>query len=549
MRCTVFGTGYLGATHAAGMAELGHDVIGVDIDPGKVAKLAAGDIPFYEPGLRKMLSDNLAAGRLRFTTDYDAAAEFADVHFLGVGTPQKKGEYGADLRHVHAVIDTLVPRLTRLGGDRRQVDGSRRHGRRTGRTGARRWRPTGVDVEVAWNPEFLREGFAVHDTLHPDRIVLGVQRDSMRAEAAIRELYAPLLDEGVPFLVTDLQTAELVKVSANAFLATKISFINAISEVCEAVDADVTLLADALGYDPRIGRRFLNAGLGFGGGCLPKDIRAFMARAGELGANHALTFLREVDSINMRRRTRMVELATKACGGSLLGANIAVLGAAFKPESDDVRDSPALNVAGMLQLNGATVNVYDPKAMENSQRLFPTLNYSTSVVEACERADAVLVLTEWRGVRRPRSRTTWPTRCAPKSLWTAAIASMSSGGATPAGGCTAWARAWSGSTRRRLLEHPVEALPQQHEDEFDHALARHVAVLVPPGGDAAARRLRGAGQDPRRFVDGDALHRLGVRGAEPDEIGDACGAAVGDLLTRPRRSPGRPADPGAGSGT
>ena len=252
----------------------------------------------------------------------------------------------------------------------------------------------GIDVEIAWNPEFLREGFAVHDTLHPDRIVLGVQPDSVHAEAAIRELYASLLDEGVPFLLTDLQTAELVKVSANAFLATKISFINAISEVCEAVDADVTLLADALGDDPRIGRRFLNAGLGFGGGCLPKDIRAFMARAGELGANHALTFLREVDSINMRRRSRMVELATKACG-SLLGANVAVLGAAFKPESDDVRDSPALNVAGMLQLNGATVNVYDPKAMENSRRLFPTLNYSTSVVEACERADAVLVLTEW----------------------------------------------------------------------------------------------------------------------------------------------------------
>jgi UDPglucose 6-dehydrogenase len=197
-------------------------------------------------------------------------------------------------------------------------------------------------------------------------------------------------------LVTDLQTAELVKVSANAFLATKISFINAISEVCEAVDADVALLADALGHDPRIGRRFLNAGLGFGGGCLPKDIRAFMARAGELGANHALTFLREVDSINMRRRTRMVELANTACGGSLLGANVAVLGAAFKPESDDVRDSPALNVAGMLQLNGATVNVYDPEAMENSRRVFPTLNYSTSVSEACTRADAVLVLTEWQ---------------------------------------------------------------------------------------------------------------------------------------------------------
>lgn len=308
------------------MAQLGHEVVGVDIDPGKVAKLAGGDIPFYEPGLRKLLTDNLAAGRLRFTTDYDMAADFADVHFLGVGTPQKIGEYGAD----------------------------------------------------------------------PDRIVLGVQDDSTRAEVAVRELYAPLLAAGVPFLVTDLQTAELVKVSANAFLATKISFINAISEVCEAAGADVSQLADALGYDPRIGRQCLNAGLGFGGGCLPKDIRAFMARAGELGADQALTFLREVDSINMRRRTKMVELATTACGGSLLGANIAVLGAAFKPESDDVRDSPALNVAGQLQLNGATVHVYDPKALDNAHRLFPTLNYAVSVAEACERADAVLVLTEWR---------------------------------------------------------------------------------------------------------------------------------------------------------
>ena len=395
MRCTIFGTGYLGATHAAGMAELGHEVVGVDIDPGKVAKLASGDIPFYEPGLRKMLTDNLAAGRLHFTTDYDMAAEFADVHFLGVGTPQKKGEYGADLRHIHAVIDTLVPRLTRssvlIGKSTVPVGTAADLGTRA----AALARP-GVDVEIAWNPEFLREGFAVHDTLHPDRIVLGVQDDSKRAEAAARELYGSLLDVGVPFMVTDLQTAELVKVSANAFLATKISFINAVSEVCEAAGADVSLLADALGYDPRIGRQCLNAGLGFGGGCLPKDIRAFMARAGELGADQALTFLREVDSINMRRRTKMVELATTACGGSILGANIAVLGAAFKPESDDVRDSPALNVAGQLQLNGAAVNVYDPKALENARRQFPTLNYAVSVTDACERADAVLVLTEWR---------------------------------------------------------------------------------------------------------------------------------------------------------
>ncbi|MBX7449423.1 UDP-glucose/GDP-mannose dehydrogenase family protein [Mycolicibacterium sp. 3033] len=394
MRCTVFGTGYLGATHAVGMAELGHEVIGVDIDPGKIAKLAGGDVPFYEPGLPELLQRNLDAGRLHFTTDYTEAADFADVHFLGVGTPQKKGEYGADLRHVYAVVDALVPQLRRpaviVGKSTVPVGTAADLAQR-----AAALSPQGIPVEIAWNPEFLREGLAVHDTLHPDRIVLGVQKDSQLAEDAIRALYAPLLDGGVPFLLTDLQTAELVKVSANAFLATKISFINAISEVCEAAGADVTTLADALGYDARIGRRFLNAGLGFGGGCLPKDIRAFMARAGELGANHALTFLREVDSINMRRRTRMVELATTACGGSLLGANVAVLGAAFKPESDDVRDSPALNVAGLLQLNGATVTVYDPKAMENSRRLFPTLTYATSVAEACDRADAVLVLTEW----------------------------------------------------------------------------------------------------------------------------------------------------------
>jgi UDPglucose 6-dehydrogenase len=395
MRCTVIGTGYLGATHAAGMAELGHEVLGVDVDPGKIAKLSAGEVPFYEPGLRKMLQDNIEAGRLRFTTDYDEAAAFADLHFLAVGTPQKKGEYAADLRHVYSVIDELVPRLTRsavIAGKSTVPVGTAADLAKKANVLA----PNGIDVEIAWNPEFLREGHAVTDTLHPDRIVLGVQAGSTRAEAALRELYAPILDTGVPFLLSDLQTAELVKVAANAFLATKISFINAMSEVCEAADADVTVLADALGYDERIGRRFLNAGLGFGGGCLPKDIRAFMARAGELGANQALTFLREVDSINMRRRTRVVELATAACGGSLLGANIAVLGAAFKPESDDVRDSPALNVAGMLQLHGATVNVYDPQAVDNSRKLFPTLNYATSVLEACDRADAVLVLTEWQ---------------------------------------------------------------------------------------------------------------------------------------------------------
>ncbi|MBB5914088.1 UDPglucose 6-dehydrogenase [Nocardia transvalensis] len=395
MRLTVFGTGYLGATHAACMAELGHEVVGVDVDPGKVAKLSDGVVPFYEPGLEDVLRRNLDAGRLRFTTSYEEAAAHADAHFLGVGTPQKKGEYAADLKYVHAVVDSLAPMLERpaviIGKSTVPVGTAVELGRRARAAAS-------VDVEVAWNPEFLREGFAVRDTLRPDRLVLGVDRDrenSSWVEELVREIYDDLLVAEVPFLLTDLATAELVKVSANAFLATKISFINAVSEVCEATGADVTVLADALGYDARIGRRFLNAGLGFGGGCLPKDIRAFMARAGELGADHALAFLREVDNINMRRRAKVVDMAARACGGSLLGANVAVLGAAFKPESDDVRDSPALNVAGMIQLNGAVVTVYDPKALENSRKVFPTLNYATSVTEACDRADVVLVLTEW----------------------------------------------------------------------------------------------------------------------------------------------------------
>lgn len=377
------------------MAELGHDVIGVDVDPGKVAKLSDGVVPFYEPGLEDVLRRNLDAGRLRFTTSYAEAAAHADVHFLGVGTPQKKGEYAADLKYVHAVVDTLAPLLERpsviIGKSTVPVGTA-------AALGTRARALSSTDVEVAWNPEFLREGWAVKDTLRPDRLVLGVDRERAAAgwvEDLVREIYADLIAAEVPFLLTDLATAELVKVSANAFLATKISFINAVSEVCEATGADVTMLADALGYDARIGRRFLNAGLGFGGGCLPKDIRAFMARSGELGADHAVAFLREVDNINMRRRAKVVDMAARACGGSLLGANVAVLGAAFKPESDDVRDSPALNVAGMIQLHGAVVTVYDPKALENSRRVFPTLNYATSVAEACERADVVLVLTEW----------------------------------------------------------------------------------------------------------------------------------------------------------
>ena len=392
LRMTVIGTGYLGATHAACMAELGHDVLGVDVDPDKVARLNAGETPFFEPGLEPVLRKNLEAGRLRFGTSFEEAGSFGDVHFVCVGTPQKKGEHAADLRYVDGATESLARHLDRpalvVGKSTVPVGTADRLADLIAATA-----PAGAAAELAWNPEFLREGYAVADTLHPDRLVVGVR--SQHAEDVLREVYAGPIGAGTPFLTMDFATAELVKVAANAFLATKVSFINAMAEVCEAAGADVAQLADAIGYDPRIGRRFLNAGLGFGGGCLPKDIRAFMARAGELGASEALTFLREVDAINMRRRTRVVELAREQCDGSLLGKRVAVLGAAFKPDSDDVRDSPALNVAGQIQLQGAAVTVYDPEAMDNARALFPTLGFADSVVEACERADVVLLLTEW----------------------------------------------------------------------------------------------------------------------------------------------------------
>ena len=398
-KLSVFGTGYLGATHAAGMAELGHEVIGVDVDAAKIERLKAGEVPFFEPGLPELLRKHVDSGRLRFTTDAAEAADFADVHFIGVGTPQKKGENAADMRFVDAVIDTLAPMLTRpaviLGKSTVPVGTAARLADKV-----RELAPVGDKAELGWNPEFLREGFAVEDTLRPDRLVLGVDRATPGTiEEVARRVYAPILERETPFVVTDLATAELVKVSANAFLATKISFINAIAAVCEVTGADVKELADAIGYDDRIGRKFLGAGIGFGGGCLPKDIRAFMARAGELGVDHELGFLREVDGINLRRREHVVSMAEKAVGGSLKGKQVAVLGAAFKPNSDDIRDSPALDVAGKLHLAGAAVRVYDPEAMANAEAVWPTLDYADSVESAVAGAEVVVVATEWQQFR------------------------------------------------------------------------------------------------------------------------------------------------------
>jgi UDPglucose 6-dehydrogenase len=398
MRVAVIGTGYLGTTHAACMSQIGHNVLGVDIDAEKVVKLQSGEVPFFEPDLESLVRENLASGRLRFTTSYEEAAEFADVHFLAVGTPQSARGRGVDLSFVDAAIDALSSHLGRrtlvVGKSTVPVGTAHRLTQRI-----RSMAPAGEAVELAWNPEFLREGFAVEDTLHPDRIVVGVENGpDGRAVETLRELYSPILDGTVPFMVTDMATAELVKTAANAFLATKIGFINAIAELCEAADADVTILADALGCDNRIGRRFLNAGVGFGGGCLPKDIRALVARAEELGVGHAFTFLREVDNANMRQRRRIVNITNEICG-SLTGTAVAILGAAFKPNTDDVRDSPALNVAGQFQLEGANVRVYDPKASDNARKMLPTVDYAVSSLDACHGADVVLVLTEWEEFR------------------------------------------------------------------------------------------------------------------------------------------------------
>ncbi|MDL4813516.1 UDP-glucose dehydrogenase family protein [Actinomadura opuntiae] len=391
-RLTVIGTGYLGATHAICMAVLGFEVLGVDVDQRKVDKLASGEVPFFEPGLPELLSKALESGRLRFTTSFQEAGEFGDVHFLCVGTPQQPGSDAADLTYVDAAVRALAPTLTRralvVGKSTVPVGTARRltdliH----------ELAPAGEEVELAWNPEFLREGFAVDDTMRPDRLVFGVE--SEWAEERLRAAFKPILEQqGTPVVRTDLATAELVKVAANSFLATKISYINAMAEVCEAVGADIKHLADSLALDDRIGGKFLKPGLGFGGGCLPKDIRAFAHRAEELGVGQAVSFLREVDDINRRRRARTVDLVREMLGG-ISGKRIAAWGAAFKPNSDDIRDAPALDVARTMHGLGGHVRVFDPAALDNARRAFPELRYGDSAIDVARDAEVVVLLTEW----------------------------------------------------------------------------------------------------------------------------------------------------------
>lgn len=374
------------------MAELGHEVVGIDIDPEKIAALSEGRTPFFEPGLPEVLASAMASGRLRFSTDIADVAG-AQVHFIAVGTPQKKHSYAADLRYVDAAVAGLIPHLN--AGD--LVVGKSTVPVGTAARLAAIIDAAGTGAALAWNPEFLREGFAVQDTIAPDRLVYGVPAGEAgeRAVEQLNSVYASAISTQTPLVVTDFATAELVKVAANAFLATKISFINAMAEIAEVSGADVTQLADAIGYDARIGRRFLNAGAGFGGGCLPKDIRAFTARAEELGRGESVAFLKEVDAINLRRRQRVVDLTVSALDRPVYNAKVAVLGLSFKPHSDDVRDSPALDVAVQLRGLGADVVATDPQAIENSRSRHPQITYSTDIEATLRDADAVVLVTEW----------------------------------------------------------------------------------------------------------------------------------------------------------
>jgi UDPglucose 6-dehydrogenase len=388
---TVIGCGHLGATHAACMASIGHEVVGIDLDEGKVRLLNSGRSWFHEPELDRLLDENIQARRLRFTTDFADGGHFASVHFVGVATPGREdGSY--DLSQLRAAVSSLIPHLRGnhlVIGKSTVAPGTAANLQSMidGRLGARQGR-----VEVVWNPEFLREGCAVQDTLRPDRIVVGTARGG--PVETVREVYRPLTDVGIPLLLTDLATAELTKGAANAFLATKISFINAMADICAAMDGDISLLALSLGLDPRIGKAFLKAGIGYGGACLPKDVRGLEAFAQGIGAHNAALLLSAVDEINVSRSDQVVSLIMEAAGG-IEGKRVSLWGATFKAGTDDVRESSALLVADELHSLGATVTVYDPMGSGNALAAFPELTYADSAIAAAIDADVIAVVTAW----------------------------------------------------------------------------------------------------------------------------------------------------------
>lgn len=390
MKISVIGAGYLGATHAICMASLGHEVVVVDIDSRKIAQLNSGALPFFEPGLAELLNKVRSTNKIKFTTDISEVSE-CEINFLCIGTPQTANSLAADLSALKGAFASLIA-VAKAGS---LVVGKSTVPVGTAQQLADEIERNKKSLTLNWNPEFLREGHALVDTLEPNRIVIGAQ--SPAAARALADFYR-VVSPKAPQFITNFPTAELVKVSANAFLATKISFINAISEVSDATGADVTLLADAIGIDDRIGRKFLGAGIGFGGGCLPKDIRAFLARGEELGVGASLQFLTEVDRTNQRARTRAVDIAVKELGEPS-EKKIAVLGAAFKPDSDDVRDSPALEIANTLAQLGANVFVTDPRALKNAAEKIPELNYCESITETLRDADLIMLLTEWSEYR------------------------------------------------------------------------------------------------------------------------------------------------------
>ncbi len=390
MKVTVIGLGYLGATHAVAMAELGHEVIGIEPDPHKLSSLSAGILPFHEPGLDAALPKAISSGSLKFQSEHNEESASADLHFICVGTPQTKGSDAADTSYVVAAAKELaawIKPTAVVAGKSTVPVGTAANLKAVMDDIA------GFDVHLAWNPEFLREGTALEDSLRPDRIVVGTW--SQHSVAVLREAYAPILETGTPFLELDVPTAELVKVAANAFLATKISFINAMAEVAEVSGADAVSLAKAIGYDDRIGSKFLRTGIGFGGGCLPKDIRGFVARAEELGVGSAVEFLKDVDAVNLRRRDRVVELAKQELG-DLAGKSVTMLGISFKPDSDDLRDSPALEIAQRLTALGATVTVHDPVSLTPLATRSPELSREENLIEAARGAELTILGTEWK---------------------------------------------------------------------------------------------------------------------------------------------------------